>query len=523
MMLNMTKNRQFKYKTHFLWGIFLASFLLRALVFYGYLSRNENYWQIDSPTYNDVALSLAEGRGFSVEGEPYFYRLPLYPMFLAAAYKVCHKNPVCALWLQIVLASLIPILIFYLALAFFPAQFFLASCASLYSVFHIGLVLYSGFLMSETLFIIFFLLFLIWFIPNFHIFFCKRIDKDRRGSENTQAFVPDFCPEPACSSISFIDILEKNSILVRGRQTRFLVYKLFFAGCFLGLASLVRPVGHYLLLVSIILIVFSRFLNLAYLCRQVFSLCAGWFVFVGPWLIRNFILTGYIFLHTLPGIHFLYLSASRVAMHEKGCTFQEARAHVEKELKQQVALVEKKGHHLSEIEHSNIAQNIAMNYFLNNPFVSLKVWLTDMMRTALSLYSAELVFLESGRKSIDYFNKDRTIASLFKRYLIPETDNWFLIVIIYFEIITFLFILLGFLGSFVQLLRYHFKNGFDFTSRLGWCVWIKVLAFTSFFIVIALAGGYCRMRLGAEPLLIIFSWNFWTRYLHPLQVRFFGE
>ena len=139
------------------------------------------------------------------------------------------------------------------------------------------------------------------------------------------------------------------------------------------------------------------------------------------------------------------------------------------------------------------------------PVFTLKNWLTDMLRTSLSLYSAELVFLESGRQEVDYFEKGRGIWSLFKRYLVPQSEHLWLKILIWVEIILFGALLIGFALSLaswlIMLVKFHLL--------INSCTWLRVLPFIGLFIIISLSGGYARMRLPIEPLIIILSLRYW--------------
>jgi 4-amino-4-deoxy-L-arabinose transferase-like glycosyltransferase len=507
----------------FLSVLFICAFLIRAAVFYCYLSQEKRYWQVDSNTYHLIAQGIAQGKGISdpdAGGAPNFYRLPGYPLFLAPVYKIFGDNPKNALWLQILLASVIPMLIFVLALVLFPQQFLLAKLASGYSALHLGLVLYSGFFMTETLFIVLFLLFAIFFFKHLHLFFCS---VSTQPANNQQGQVKKtgeqdyndrfgFCfalPEPAATSQPYIDLYErmfpdyaidKNSLNLQGD---IVIQELLFAGLFLGLASLVRPVGHYLVILSILMLFFSRMV-FQEKCARSFALLLGWIGPVAFWLIRNYMLLGHLFFHTLPGGHFLYLSASRVAMHVQDCSYQQARENLHHEVDVLIAEQEKKQNKkLNEIERCIVHEKLALSYFAKRPLLSITFWLTDMLRTCLSLYSAELLYLESGREQVDYFKKDRSIWSMFARYIFPEQAPTWLKLIILLEIVLFFILLLGFaLGLCCA-----------FRSPDLWCTWLKVLPFMALFIVIALAGGYARMRLPIEPFLIIFSGSFWVGVL----------
>lgn len=192
-------------------GISLA---VRALIFSGYLGKEWRFWQVDSSGSHHVGVALAQGNGFTqADGKPKFLRLPGSPLFIAASYSLLGPSVQKMLWAQIVQASLIPLLIFILTIFLFPGHVLLARMTGLYSSLHLGLVLYSGFVMSESLFLFFFLLFLCFLIPWLHPFPC--IKKKQHGN-------------------------------------------LFIAGFMLGCASIIRPVGLYLVLLSSALIIASR-------------------------------------------------------------------------------------------------------------------------------------------------------------------------------------------------------------------------------------------------------------------------
>jgi len=497
----------------FLGVLFLVSFLIRSLVFHFYLCPDNKYWQVDSPTYHAIAQGIASEKGISLpSGEPNFYRVPGYPLFVAFFYKVFGDNPLAALWVQVVLASCIPVLIFLLSRVLFPRRRWLAHIAGGCGAVHLGLVLYSGFFMTESLFIVLFLLFVLCFFSAVHLWFCDA--KIQKGLVHECYCNPDmmaWLPDSAMSVPSFEPFHErvhskqsKKLCSVRAVEERSGLFLL--SGLFLGMASLVRPVGHYLLGVALLLVLFSRASWRARL-RGMIALFIAWFFVVAFWLVRNYMLLGHVFFHTLPGGHFMYLSAARVAMYAHDCSYQQARDHLAAEVKTLMKeRAEQNGKPLNEIEKCYVHETIARRYFTGYPLLTVKTWLTDITRTCLSLYSAELLYVDSGRQTIDYFAKGRGLWSCFMRYIWPQTTNWFLKAVVWLEIALFFFVLLGLLLGFMFVLC---------SSVVPWhdaCSWWRCVPFMALFIVIALAGGYARMRLPIEPFLLILSLYFWTHY-----------
>jgi len=540
----------------FVVALFATSLLTRLLTFGLYLMHNQRYWQVDSLTYHLVAQGIAAGKGIALPtGALNFYRLPGYPMFLANFYKIWGPDSVIALWVQTIIAAFIPVIIYFLARTLFPTKPLLARCASAYSAIHLGLVLYSGFFMTESLFITCFLLFCLFFFKavllqgqfaplhsnlRTPLLGLKQASIGANGSEP-----PDH---------------HEGAQRVEGAERTNIVY----AGLWLGAASLIRPVGHYLLVVALGIIVLSVF-SWRQKLRTSCALLLAWLAVVLPWLLRNYLLLGHLFFHTLPGGHFLYLSAARVAMHVHNCSYQEARELLQQQVEKNMAVAQaEQVQPLNEIERCHIHERLARHYFISHPVITLKTWCTDMMRTCLSLYSAELLYLENGRQDVDYFAKGRGWWSLFERYLFPQTHNLVLIALVYAEIIMYLFILIGCVGALfygARILRdetfgfssgraphrealaiktgargeelrsmdsrrlieppHHERNSTALTLSLSkgsnhtsvqqtdTRSLLLMLPFIALFIIIALAGGYARMRLPAEPFLIMLGLYFW--------------
>jgi len=497
----------------FLVALFFISLFIRASVYYGYLGNENRYWQVDSNTYHLVAQGFADGKGIaSPSGAPNFYRLPGYPIFIAVFYKLFGADPYKALWGQVVLASFIPLLMFFLSLAMFPRRRWLAYASGVGGAVHIGLVFYAGFFMTESLFLVLFLLFLLFFVRAIHLFFCPEKPEvicTQMCGDCVASFIPDPMPMVPSFMQFYERIAQRSKEVCKPRtvcsSTRVL-QNLLTSGFFLGLASLVRPVGHYLIWVVLVLIAVS-----VGTWRQKLKNGAVFFVaWLFPvlfWLVRNYMLLGHLFFHTLPGGHFLYLSATRVMMAADNITYTQARTKAAQDVHMLIREQEHKaGRSFNEIERCYVHEQLARHYFLQHPLITAKIWLTDMVRTCLSLYSAEVVYLESGRKSIDYFAANRTWWSLFERYLFPQTESSWVRALIYAEIVMFLLLLLGFLFGFIRVMLSLVQQLF---LAADLCSWLRVLPFMGLFIVVALAGGYARMRLPIEPLLMILSLYGW--------------
>jgi hypothetical protein len=200
-------------------------------------------------------------------------------------------------------------------------------------------------------------------------------------------------------------------------------------------------------------------------------------------------------------------------MHTHNCSYEHARDILKDEVEALIKHEEKDKHReLNEIEKCRMHEKLAIKYFKSMPLITLKNWAIDMLRTSLSLYSAEILYIESGRQAKDYFNKDRSTLSMFKKYLWPSKDKPWLNCLVWLEILLYIFILIGLLFGAFKIVTRAIKN-WNTETKILLCPWLISVPFICLFIFIALSGGYARMRLPVEPFLIILSLSFWTNLL----------
>lgn len=226
---------------------------------------------------------------------------------------------------------------------------------------------------------------------------------------------------------------------------------------------------------------------------------------VSPWLIRNFLLTGAIFFHTLPGVHFLKHSAARILSEINQTSYSQSLSVLMEEvdeIKFDKEINANKAIGINDIEYCLIAEKVTSKYLKKDLFITFKHFATNILKTCFGLYSSELLYIDSGGKLPEYSNS-RSLLALFSRFLFPEVNNKLLIPLIYYEIILFLFLCLGFIFFIIR--SFFYKDDF--------CVLLKVIPFIGLFLVITLSCGFARLRLPIEPFLIILSFKFWIDVL----------
>jgi 4-amino-4-deoxy-L-arabinose transferase-like glycosyltransferase len=426
----------------FLFGVVVFSLIIRLLFFYIYLSDNPCQLWYDSGHYHAIAQQLLAGNGFGGQ----LYRLPGYPIFLACGYWLFDNSVTLTLLLQILFSLTIPILIFFLARKMLPKNptvaFFAADIAAL----HPGLLIFSGLVMTETIFMIFFLLFLCCFWSN--------------------------------------------------KQW----YHWVLAGIMLGLVTLIRPVGHYVLATALLLIVvFPNPFKQKF--KYMFWFAGSWLVTIAPWLIRNWLLTGALVLHTLGGAHFINHLGIRIVMQRDNISYNQARGQVYETIKQ-------RAQGAGEVERSSVAERLVQEYVLQNPLITISLALKNMLKTCFSLYSSELLLIDS-KGQMPHYQDNRTFVDLIKRFICPDVTSKKITFFIYYEILFFILLLIVFFGWLTTALL----------DPGQWWLLFAVLAFIGTFIVISSVCGFARLRLPVAPFLIIFASKFFIEMLQTKKVR----
>ncbi|KKP24433.1 MAG: Conserved membrane protein [candidate division TM6 bacterium GW2011_GWF2_28_16] len=429
-----------KKETYFLIFIFIFSFLLRALFFISFLNKDKNYFTGDWNDYNTVALQIYENNKIAnSSGEPQFLRLPLYPIFLGLNYKLFGKESPKTLWVQIFLASFIPVLIYILAQLIFN-NFFVSCLSSFISSVHLGYIFFSGILMSESLFLILFLLFLILFFKN----------------------------------------------------------NFFYSGLTLGLASLVRPVGLYLIILSIFIIFLKKY-NLKIKFKNIFKLFISWLLVISPWVLRNYLLTGFIFLTSFSGQHFYTFTANYIYANVNKVDYVKAKQDLQNIASKKIKILENnKNRRLYCIEKCKIYENLSINYILKHPGLFIKHASINILKTMLFPFFTELYYVKDFNDT--FACPANNLKEAFSKFYIPKSDNLFLLIYMYLDLLIFLFLFIGFCGFIILII---INNNF--------LKYLDIFLIYLLFIFITLACGYPRLRLPVEGFIIILASYFYNK------------
>lgn len=247
--------------------IFLIAFILRFIIFIFFVSSHpERLLEGDASGYDKLAVNLIYDHTFSRSEKPPFFpetlRTPLYPIFLAGIYTIFGHKLAIALFFQLFIGSLIPVIIYRIAQKLLNNKK-VGFIAGLLVAIDIPSVVNSNFLLSETLFT----LLLIIGIYSLCIFVLK----------------------------------EKK-------------YYLISSGFFVGLTTLCRPISLYLpiFIVVFILIHFGYRKKFAKGCVSSTIFVIIFFTLIGVWIFRNYRLTSIHYFSTASASSLLICHAAQV-------------------------------------------------------------------------------------------------------------------------------------------------------------------------------------------------------------------
>ena len=128
--------------------IFIASFALRLAYLFELYSKSpfSGYFYLDAFRYNSWAQSIAFGVRHAIEPT---FRAPLYPLFLAAIFKIFGHDLFIARLVQMLLGALICVMIYFIALRLFNKR--VAIIIALMAAFYGPLIYWSGEILIVTL------------------------------------------------------------------------------------------------------------------------------------------------------------------------------------------------------------------------------------------------------------------------------------------------------------------------------------------------------------------------------------
>ncbi len=453
--------------------LYSTAFIVRALVMFFLIQPHAFYKQADSVDYHNCAVSVAAGNGMHRldNNEPIFWRTPGYPPYLAFFYHFCEMSSwrfedntpaqILSIWVQIALSCLIPIILFYLAMTLSQISI-IATMLAWISVFHPGLVLASTYLLTEGLALIFFYLFLVCF---FYV------------------------------------------ILAPPKKT--VLCMLFGAASCLSIYTWMRPMGEFIGIFCALLlcIASSGAWKHKILRGTLFAL-----LFLGslaPWYVRNYQLTEEWFFCPTIGTYLNCFSVPKLLRRTLNKPIEEchkiAQMNAGRASYYKQQQLRGTGKHIS----NNICKEVAYPIIASNPFYFAYDWIMEVLKTTFDLYTYQLIPMINGSYWYDPIEEylPQKIADCLWAHPMP----WYSRLICWVEFVCSFLIWLGLLGGFwVFVLRPIFTQKYVLLFPQSFTkIWIISILMIGITVGMTGGFGYARLRLPAEPLMLILSLTYW--------------
>lgn len=468
--------------------LFIAAFLVRALVFYFYIQHESRYHQADSMDYHAGALFIALGHGMynPAADMPIFWRTPGYPAYLAAFYNLFGVTSTdfdgnsqaqkASIWVQILISSILPILIFYLALILL-GNLSIAWIAAYISVFHVGYILSSTYILTEGLATVFFVAYLICFFA-------------------------------ALKNIS-------------GDTKKYLIS----AAILLAIYTWMRPMGQTLAIISVILLILNNIFKNSWRKKLINSgiFLAIFFTLISPWYIRNHNLTGQYFFFPVFGPYLTCFCAPKI--HAKINNLELAESH---------KILTRLGGYFTYqalIDNDNKNRESGRKYYVcpeiaclpaalplikEHPFLFARDWVVEVCKTTFDLYSSQLVAFATNCYKFDpliEYLQDKLKSCLYSQPL----PIWMRL-IAWLELIFSILLWIGiFFGIILFIITPLITRNIKNTKNL--IIWLQTGIIFISTVIVTGGFGYARLRLPAEALIIIMSLSFWFYIYNKLNNR----
>ena len=398
--------------------------------------------KFDAADYNQLASTLLHERQFSYQkdGPPDALRTPLYPIFIAMTYSIFGEAPWVVLLIQIVMDTCSCILLFLMLSRVLNSR--VAWWASLFYAVDPFLILHSVSLLSDTLF----------------VFLCVA------GSYVLAKALPERFGAGTTRSILWSAVL-------------------------LGLATLVRPVSQYLvvLIPLAMLIVLRKNLRRFFVAAAVFV--SAFMCTIAPWLARNFVAFGEPSLSTSGAFNLLLLYAGPMEMERRNLTIDELGTELFREADDMMRRDGLDPKTLNPFQQARYWRKLGIQYIVNDPAAFVKYSFVGLMHAYTNLSTrafADMLHLQRGATEFD-MKLYPNVIDLVKEFLRQKSTA---------EIVLGGFIALSLVVSYV-LLAVGLAMAWKTTQDKSF--FIFCIAMVLYFTLIGGPYGIARYRMPAIP------------------------
>jgi hypothetical protein len=462
--------------------LFITAFLVRLTVFWWYVQHDARYQQPDSMDYHNCTLGIVLGTGMHRADtmEPIFWRTPGYPAYLAPFYylwrgsdtgfkdwSIAHR---AAIFVQIIICSLIPILVWLLAYLL-TNNCTLASIAAWITVFHPGFVLASTYILTEGIAVFLFLLFLLFFYHQ----------------------------------------LRATDVTGRRHFSRLM---LISAALTLGAYTWMRPMGEFVAITALLLMLLFCKSPWSLRLRNMVLFATFFWLSLAPWYVRNHALTGQWFFCPMSGPYLNSFSAPKIVRTVNGISLEDSirllysLAH--KRVDEARQALAGSGYKLA---RETVCGAIAWPIIQAYPWIFIRDWLREVIKTTFDLYAYQ--FVAMANNTFRYDPLEEFLGEKIAACLYAGSIPWWLRSICYAELLYALWLWLGLLAGawsymFWPIVQHIHKKATLVSTHLQ-LLWWQITPFIGAVLIMTGGFGYARLRLPIEGLMIILSLTWWLR------------
>jgi hypothetical protein len=465
----------------------ILAFCVRAATFYYFVQHEERYCQPDSNDYHTGALCIAYGYGMSYpQGRPMFWRTPGYPWYLSKFYDTRkatngtfpeHRNAhIPAIWLQIIICSLLPLLAFHLAWTL-THTLLIAWLTALISVIHLGFVLASTFLLTDGIAVIFFTLFLILLYKA-------------------------------------LRFKNENALETKAHPLKHTYLILIAAALTLGLYTWIRPMGQFIALLCTFMILLSagRWSTTA---KKAACFFLVFLATIFPWCWRNYQLTKTWFFCPLFGLYLNAFNAPKILARVENIPLKDAHHKLSQAAHEHITTVVNKRQRLGDrriVCTEAECMHTAWPLIAAHPGYFVYDWVVEACKTMFDLYASQLVAFAGN-----CFKWDPLVEYLdekIKKCLYEQPMSWSMRAIAWIEFISAIMLWIGIIGGLlVFVVQALWRRDWKRFNSYG-LLWLKTGIFMGVVAMQTGGFGYARLRLPVELLMLILALTFWWWMIH---------
>ena len=400
------------------------------------VSTVDSYQDIDSKGYIENAIRFCNTNSFVNPDAPKsapYFALG-YAFFLGVIYKIFGVNNSYITWIQVLLALLTGFLIFRATKTLFNKKIALISFA-IFS-FNLGFIVFSQFILTEIL-----LTFLL-------VLFLER----------------------------FVSFLKKEKL-------RYLIQ----AGLALGLSVTVKPAAIYFIFLLILFLMLFVGSNFSYKFKAVILLAMSFYLPVVGYMVFNKVNFGYFQVSPLGNENLYFYLLPKVLAHQN-------KTDAVVEQRNVVALVN--GNKLSKESWEKV-KALFMENFKKDPILFVRIWLQNVGKTFLGLFSSNLKVLVEPNVhggDISFFKTKGNFYQRIWSYAAGGTDS---LAIKFIGAMEAFWTILRYILCLIALLFLFYKR--------RWSELFFLTFFIFYFSMITGHDGCARFRMMFEPILILLS------------------